>query len=264
MTLCRVCTLEHWREPRMQSVLREFASTEPGREHRKDWEIAHALLALADLPDGARVLGVGAGNEATMFVLTRAAEVHATDLYADAGAWGNFAPPGMLVNPGHYAPPGLRWEPRRLIVQHMDMRDLRYPDNTFDGVFSSGSIEHVGGEANIQRAAAEMGRVLRPGGVLSLSTEYKLSGEGHGWEGCRLFNAETLRTLVIEPSGCTLAGPLETDISEASRATVSSLKDAVARARRGDPLPRPHVVLQSSQATFTSVHLALIKPGGEA
>ena len=43
---------------------------------------------------------------------------------------------------------------------------LRYPDDTFDGIFSSGSIEHFGDLQDVANAAYEMGRVLKPGGVL--------------------------------------------------------------------------------------------------
>ncbi len=61
-------------------------------------------------------------------------------------------------------------------MQHIDGRWLRFPDETFDGIYSSGSIEHFGGLDFVANAAFEMGRVLKPGGVLTLSTEFKIAG----------------------------------------------------------------------------------------
>jgi hypothetical protein len=40
-----------------------------------------------------------------------------------------------------------------LIVQHLDGRLLYYLDNAFDGIFSSGSIEHFGNWASIASSA---------------------------------------------------------------------------------------------------------------
>lgn len=60
--------------------------------------------------------------------------------------------------------------------QLMDMCSLTFADSRFDGIWSSGSIYHVS-KARVRDALAEFGRVLKPGGVLSIS--FKLgSGEG--------------------------------------------------------------------------------------
>ena len=49
----------------------------------------------------------------------------------------------MLTDPGTFAP--YPYERERLDVRWMDARDLRFPDGSFDAVFSLSSIEHFGG-----------------------------------------------------------------------------------------------------------------------
>ena len=76
----------------------------------------------------------------------------------------------------------------------MDALELRYEDESFDGVFSSSSVEHFGDLAAVRRAFEEMHRVLRPGGVVTLSTEYRVAGEG-SLPGTLLFDAAELQAL---------------------------------------------------------------------
>ena len=53
----------------------------------------------------------------------------------------------------------------------MDGRRLTFPDASFDAVFTVSSIEHFGAPGDVARAAAEIGRVLRPGGHALIITE---------------------------------------------------------------------------------------------
>ena len=53
-----------------------------------------------------------------------------------------------------------------------DARHLHgFADGSLDAVFTLSSIEHFGSPADISRAAAEMARVLRPGGYAFVVTE---------------------------------------------------------------------------------------------
>jgi len=61
----------------------------------------------------------------------------------------------------------------------MDGRRLAFSPATFDIVYSLSSIEHFGGIEGAVAAVDEMARVLKPGGVLVLATEYCLSGPPH-------------------------------------------------------------------------------------
>lgn len=56
-------------------------------------------------------------------------------------------------------------------VDHVgDVRDLsRFADQTFDMVYASHTLEHLGYRGDLQKALAEVARILRPGGRLFVS-----------------------------------------------------------------------------------------------
>ena len=89
---------------------------------------ARALRDHGALRDDAEILGVGAGQESTIFWLTRhVRRVFATDLYHEEDSWSETdSGPGMLVSPAWGA--GQEWNPRRLVAQHMDGTRLNYED----------------------------------------------------------------------------------------------------------------------------------------
>jgi SAM-dependent methyltransferase len=260
----KLCNLEDFRHRDLGGFINEMYPDhvgQPIREHRKHWETAMIARAVHEFcPRAAgsdRYLGVGAGMERSVFFLTLMGTVHATDLYGGAGMWSNVAPQKMLLDPISCAPTGYAWEPDKLIVQHMDARALRYPDNYFDAVFSSSSIEHFGSLADVAQAMREMNRVLKPGGIIALATEFSIDPkpiDKHGWPGVIIFDRNTLEEFVIESSGCELVDELDLSVSEASRATNVTLIDAI----KNNPLP--HVVLNHEGYTFTSVSLVMRKP----
>jgi SAM-dependent methyltransferase len=133
----------------------------------------------------------------------------------------------------------------------MDALELRYEDGSFDGAFCSSSIEHFGGRAELSRALAELYRVLKPGGIASLSTEYRLRGASPGLPGTLLFDALELVELVVEALPWRPVQPIELGLSERTRATAIPLSAGNAR--------RPHILLEEGEYAFTSVHLALRK-----
>lgn len=53
-----------------------------------------------------------------------------------------------------------------------DARCLRYPDNSFDIVFSMSVVEHIEGGEGDTHAIREMARALRPGGILAVSIPF--------------------------------------------------------------------------------------------
>lgn len=286
MRFNKACALEDFADPELSAVIRDVCSyvtsgVSPifpiGAEHRKDWEIGMAVRALRHfgaLTPETTVLGVAAGVEDTLFYLTRhARQVFATDRYLAAGMWDNLAPMSMLLEPELAAP--YPFDRNRLVVQHMDARELRYPDDTFDGIFSSGSIEHVGELIDVAHAAYEMGRVLKPGGVLSVSTELLIQGPpgGIGFPGlCLFLSPENLRRYVIEASGLQPVDELDTEITEATMETQRDIGLAIqahqeylkGHAEVTPELIRgsweyPHLVMLSRGYAFCSVHLALRK-----
>lgn len=281
----KVCEYEDFADPEIAATIREvfphelkFFSPEfpRGAEYRKYWEIAMSVRALRHFgalrPD-ASILGVGAGAETTIFFLANhAGRVFATDLYLSSGDWGDSAPWYMLVAPERFSP--YPFASDRLVVQHMDGRLLRYPDNTFDGIFSSGSIEHFGDMESIASSAYEMGRVLKPGGVLTLSTEYLIDGPvgGDGWNGLRFFTGAALQKYIVEASGLAMVDEPQTSISQTTLESARSLQyygrdTQIAFAKQGK-YPRvgeiiwshyPHLVLTHRGYTYGSVHLTLRK-----
>jgi SAM-dependent methyltransferase len=266
----KLCELEDFGDEMLRRYMREVfarqASLVPsfpdGGEARKTWEVAQTARAFMDLGalhERAEILGVAAGKEATIFWATNhARRVFATDLYLDAGGWEGDAPRSMLTAPGKYA--SCPWNERRLIVQHMNALELLYEDACFDGVFCSSSIEHFGDEENVRQALAEIWRVLKPGGIASLSTEFRLRGPGPGLPGTLLFDATDLDEIIIRPLRWDLVEPLDLTISERTLATALNLADVVA----GKAREFPHIVLGEQGNLFTSVHLALRKSDDRA
>jgi len=281
LALNRVCNLEDFEDPGLREVLREVFEHElgyrpdlpRGRELRKYWEVGMTVAAMraggALRPD-AEVLGLGAGADPTQFFLTsHVRRVFATDLYLTPGIWAHQAPAEMLSRPFLFWRG--EWEPRRLVVQHMDARELHYDDESFDAVFSSGSIEHFGDWADVEAAVAEAHRVLKPDGVLALSTEFRLEGPAGGMPGTLTFGPDELERHIAGHGRWSWIGEVDWSVSEETLATESALAEAGAYVtadsnRYGgyaplsvSTLPAPHIVVRHGKHLFTSVHLALRK-----
>jgi SAM-dependent methyltransferase len=271
---CKLCELADFSDPELRELIREvFASDreyfgEPnfpaGREYRKYWEVAMSLRAFRSfgaLREDARVLGVGAGHEATIYWLTRhVGRVVATDLYAEEDVWSETdSGADMLTDPGRYwdGP----WNPERLEVRNMSGLDLQFDDESFDAIFSSSSIEHFGDFGDVRRSVEEMYRVLRPGGVVALATEFRLAGPGLGLPGLLRFDEPELRSLLLNGIWWDPVTPLDTSISEETLSSPVFSPDAVADTDAGKRgwNQYPHIVLYEGPYRWTSVHVALVK-----
>ena len=270
---CKVCELGDFQDPDLKDVVRDIFEPDrehfgrkfpEGREYRKYWEVAMTARAFRDLGvlgDDARVLGVGAGHEATIYWLTRqVGRVVATDLYEAEDSWSETdSGADMLTDPGRFWDGA--WDPNRLEVRNMNALELDFPDDSFDGVFSSSSIEHFGAFADIRRSIEEIYRVLRPGGVAALATEFRVAGAGNGWPGVYLFDEASLRAAIFDGLWWDPATPLDTRVSEATLSTPVELEEAVAEPRANVQVwsQYPHVVLHHKPFLFTSVHVAMVK-----
>jgi SAM-dependent methyltransferase len=211
---------------------------------------------------------VGAGNEPTLFWLTRhVRRVFATDLYLDEQDWTESADTSMLVRPEVHWP--FRWRPDRLVVQHMDARELRYESGSFDAIFSSSSLEHFGDPDDVARAVREMHRVLRPGGLLCLSTELRLKGPPPGLPGILMFDERDLHQLVLDNGSWEPLGGIDFSVSDETLDTATEFERSAADVRghiaregrlvfhRLDWSVYPQLVLRHDDLWWTSVHLAL-------
>jgi SAM-dependent methyltransferase len=266
-------SLEPWIRATIPFGVESFGANFPdGVEYRKHWEVAQAARTLSlggALGPTCEILGVGAGNEPTVFWLTNhVRRVFATDLFLKEG-WEESASAKMLSNPraDYYD----HWNPRRLVTQHMDGRDLRYEDSSFDGVFSSSSIEHFGGLADVIKAVTEIFRVLKPGGIFSVSTEFRLSGPSPGLPGILMFDRDELDLAVVAAAPWEIIGPIRWELpgTDVPRVPFSApAADVLAHVERFGELnwselqwsQYPHVVLGYGNLGWTSVHLALRKP----
>jgi SAM-dependent methyltransferase len=273
---CKLCELEDFSDPELRELIRDVYASDrehfgdedfpAGREYRKYWEVAMTLRAfrsLGVLRDDARVLGVGAGREATVYWLTRhVGEVVATDLYRTEDDWSDSdSSADMLSDPGRYW--DRDWNPERLTVRHMDALHLEFPDDSFDAIFSSSSIEHFGDFPDVRHAIEEMFRVLRPGGVLALATEFRLEGDRIGYPGLLRFDEPELRALLLDGLWWDPATPMKLAVSEETRATAVEMREAIADQEAGIRgwSRYPHLVLRHEQFLWTSVHVALVKSG---
>jgi glycosyltransferase involved in cell wall biosynthesis/SAM-dependent methyltransferase len=267
----KACAIEDFRDPSLASLIREIFPMEAassgaffpvGYEDRQHWEIAMAVRAFRDfsvLRRDATILGVGAGTERMLFYLTeKVGTVIATDLYLSPGRWSTDAPAGMLVEPERFSK--YSFDRSRLTVQHMDGRLLDLPDGSVDAVYSSSSIEHFGDWISVAASAYEMGRVLKPGGVLSFATELLIAGptNAEGWEGGLLFDKDKLRRYVVEASGLEPVDPLDTTVTDPTLATPRDLAMSGDDIRDGRPY-LPHLVLRHGGRVFGSVHMVLRK-----
>jgi SAM-dependent methyltransferase len=152
------------------------------------WEYLWAVCEWG-LPAGQVVLDVGCGTSPLpVYLALKGATVHAVDLRAE-----NVAAQRHLAE----------FHGRRLTASAMDVTGLRYPDATFDRVYATSVLEHLP-RADQPRAAAELARVLKPGGLLLLGLDFD---EAEGPDGrAALFDRLALYRRVIRPSGLRVEG----------------------------------------------------------
>jgi len=131
---------------------------ESGRNWRQEWLEVPMMVAVLHLPRGARVLEVGCGRGIALPVFAR--------LLAPARLVGLDIDPMLLTEAGQR----LKETATRAELIPGDVRDLPFPDESFDVVIDFGTCFHVGRPGDALR---EITRVLAPGGIFA--TETKLS-----------------------------------------------------------------------------------------
>ena len=249
--LCELANPAKWDNDEWVDILRSLGLSDDKRlMHRKPYEFAQLVFGarrLGVMGDDARVLSVGAGHEGVLYWLAnRVGWVAATDLYE--GVWqqvqGREGDPNVLKNPEAYAPFPYRRD--HLTFMRMDGRRLAFRDGTFDLAYSLSSIEHFGGVENAALTLREMGRILRPGGVVALATEYVLSGPPHE----ETFQPAEFMQLIDQP-GLELVEPIDTGVFRRYTFTPVDLY--------GDPFETPHMLVRFYDTVFTTVMVFLRK-----
>jgi SAM-dependent methyltransferase len=246
--LNRLCCVEDWKNTEINDIISELQmaslydyiyrrnwemktnivnNRKAGLIHRKDWEWALGIIAMRRfnrLNKRCTAIGVGAGREEVLFYLANyLGHIYATDLY-DAKNWKNFAPSDFPENPRKYAP--FPYKEDALTVLRMDGRNLKFPLDTFDVAFSFSSIEHFGGKnhSGALRCLKEIERVLKPGGIAVITTEYILNDKEHP----EFFNGRTIYSdLINNLDKLQLVEPLDLRITTKTLDTVLDYSSAV-------------------------------------
>lgn len=164
-------------------------------ERKKLWEDTW-VLAHADIKKGMKVLDIGGASTPFSFYL---AEMGCSVRVID-NDWGNC---GTVYN-GNYVAKQMNWDSETL---DWDIgRGLPFEDNSFDRVFCICVIEHL--PSSVRRLLMkEIRRVLSPGGIAGLTTDYDHDRKVITTDkGLRFGFKEKFASDVLEPSGLSLMG----------------------------------------------------------
>lgn len=249
--LCELANPAKWENEEWLDLLRSLGLSDDRLVmHRKPYEFTQLLFGcrrLGVLRDDAAFLSVGAGHEHVLYWLANhVRRVVATDMYE--GVWqgerAREGDPAVLENPDQYAPFPYRRDHLEFI--RMDGRSLKFADGTFDVSYSLSSIEHFGGFAGAAQTMREMARVLKPGGILALATEYVISGPPQE----ETFQPAEIHAL-LQASGLALVEPIDERVYQRYQSEPVDLAD--------NPYRSPHMTVRLGETVFTSVMAFLRK-----
>ena len=250
--LCELANPAKWDNPEWMALLRSQVSLPDHKiaMHRKAYEFTQLIFGLTRLGflnEDVSVVSVGAGHEGVLYWLANhVRRVVATDMYE--GVWqSQMAREGdaqVLTRPEDFAPFAYRTD--RLSFLRMDGRHLEFPDAAFDVAYSLSSIEHFGGLEGAQAAVDEMARVVRPGGVLAIATEYILAGPAYH----EAFLPADIHRLFDRP-GLRLVEPIDERVYDRYQYSAVDLQ----RNRH----QTPHMVVRDGDTVITSVMVFLTK-----
>ena len=228
------------------------------QQHRKAWEVGmviHALHRLGAITPTAEILGIGVAKEETISLLSpHIKRLFATDIYCNPDSWGDWHGTDLMIDASRFmsTPPYNR---RRVVWQHVDGRSLPYEDNSFDAIFSCSSFEHFGSEADIRQAIGEACRVLKPGGVAVISTEFKISGPRDWFANVQLFDAARIQRVWLDGINWKLTSPLDLTLDDTSYIDFErSIHDEAYKT-----IAHPHIKLDNGEFKWTSINLTLKK-----
>ena len=250
--LCELANPAKWDNPEWLAGLRSLASApiEKAQMHRKAYELAQTIFGLTRLgriTESARVLSVGAGHEPLLYWLANhVGRVIATDLYDGAwqSAFAREGDPDVLRDPSSFAPFPYRQD--RLLFLRMDGSTLAFRDESFDVAYSLSSVEQFGGVVGARRSVADIARVLKPGGILALATEWCVRGTAAG----EVFSPAEVRQIIDHPS-LRLVQPIDERVWDRYEMDPVDL--------RVDRFQTPHMLLKHDGSIFTSVFVFLEK-----
>jgi SAM-dependent methyltransferase len=280
--LNRLCYVEDWENSEIKEALFEIQKVSTpafinrknweltlsigraGFIHRKDWEWALGIVAMqrfGKLNKKSTAIGVGCGTEPIPFYLAnKLNHVYATDLYEGNEDWKKAAPADFPENPKKYA--AFPYKEDALKVLRMNGTKLEFPSESFDIAFSFSSIEHFGGKnhSGALSSLREMERVLKPGGLAVISTEYILNDKEH----YEFFNRRTIYSNLIDKlEMLQLVESLDLRITTNTLDTIMDVCDAVKwdTNKFDDEYKKTHplILLRARNILFTSMMLVFQK-----
>lgn len=146
---------------------------DPSEIHRKHWEkaaVAFLVEAMGHHNEQSKGLGLGVGQENLLYLLSNhCGHIVGTDVYAPIFSQGT----RMSIQDVYDRAPFV-YRRERLEILAMDMRNLDFPDATFDFVWSISSVEHLESVEQVLTAFREIDRVIKPGGHAFITTEWNL------------------------------------------------------------------------------------------
>ena len=148
--------------------------------------------------------------------------------------------------PAAYAP--FPYDRDRLTFLKMDGSRLGFRDACFDVAYSLSSIEHFGGVEGARRSVADMARVLKPGGILALATEWCVRGQAAG----EVFSPEQVRAIIDHPR-LRLVQPIDDRVWDRYETEPVDL--------RIDRFQSPHMLLKHDEENRVLIFPRLTKDG---
>jgi SAM-dependent methyltransferase len=197
--LSKICDAADWFDPELLNVIINELEETP-RLHRKQWEFGMIFLTLQKLgmitPEKTG-LSMGGGNERVLYSIARKIKkLIVTDLYEMETSWDTArtsnADEFVRTNKPFYV------DDEKLEILNMDMRKLKFQDNSFDFCYSSCSFEHIGHYNDFLRHLNEAYRVLKEDGVYVFTTEFNFSNETIKDQNNYIFSSEYLSGLFNE------------------------------------------------------------------
>lgn len=266
----KICDAADWFDPELLTVIQQHLQEVP-RFHRKQWEFATIFLMLQKLgllTDGKTGLSMGGGKELLLYAIARQVKkLIITDLYDPSTEWdcARTGDPDEFIKMNKPFPV----DDSRLQALRMDMRQLEFKDETFDFCYSSCAIEHIGSDTDFRQHLQEACRVLKPGGIYVLTTEFQfddqLIRDTHNY----VFPLPYLKNLIHE-SSFKVYNDISLDLS-AHKMNYPLPGNFMKLSYFGNeqhfsvPFLReyPHILLLRGKYPFTSILLILQKEGGQ-
>jgi SAM-dependent methyltransferase len=197
--LSKLCDAADWfRSDILEIITNELR--EVPRFHRKQWESAMIFLHLRSLgklrPDSTG-LSMGGGKELILYALApHLRQLVVTDLYDTQTDWdcAKTDDPDTFIQQNKPFPV----DDAKLKALRMDMRQLDFPDRSFDFCYSTCAVEHIGRREDFLKHFNEVARVLKEDGAYVFTTEVSYGNQTIKDEHNYVFSLQELHEIFRE------------------------------------------------------------------